>query len=79
MSGLVKLRERQGDTQRHILELSPVHTRPEQPRSLARLVVWKVLLKDLAPRMRCSRCGKKAAEVVAAARPRLSGVPKNPH
>jgi hypothetical protein len=28
--------------------------------------------------MRCSRCGKKAAEVVAVARPRPRGVPKNP-
>jgi len=32
-----------------------------------------VLLKDLAPRMRCSRCGKKVAEVVAVARPRPRG------
>jgi hypothetical protein len=30
-------------------------------------------------RMRCSRCGRKAAEVVAVARPRPRGVPKNPH
>jgi hypothetical protein len=36
-------------------------------------------LKELALRMRCSRCGKKAAEVVAVARPRPRGVPKNPH
>jgi hypothetical protein len=43
----------------------------EIPRpSLARLAGWKVTLKELAARMRCSRCGKKAAEVVAVARPR---------
>jgi ribosomal protein L44E len=29
-------------------------------------------LKELALRMRCSRCGKKAAEVAAVARPALS-------
>ena len=33
--------------------------------ALARLVGWNVTLKELALRMRCSRCGKKAAEVVA--------------
>jgi hypothetical protein len=43
------------------------------PQALARIVGWKVLLKDLAPRMRCSRCGKKVAEVVAVARPRPRG------
>ena len=41
-----------------------------EPEALARVVGWKVTLKELAPRMRCSRCGKKAAEVVAVARPR---------
>ena len=46
-----------------------------EPEGLARLVGWKVTLKELALRMRCSRCGKKAAEAVAVARPR--GVPKN--
>ena len=50
-----------------------------QPQALARLVGWKMTLKELALRMRCSQCGKKAAEVVAVARPRLCGVPKNPH
>jgi len=49
------------------------------PQSLARLVGWKVALKELAPRMRSSSCGKKAADVVAVARPRPRGVPKNPH
>jgi hypothetical protein len=34
---------------------------------------------ELAPRMRCSMCGRKAAEMVAVARPRPRGVPKNPH
>jgi hypothetical protein len=50
-----------------------------QPQALARLVGWRKTLKELALRMRCSRCGKKAAEVVAVARPRPRGVPKNPH
>ena len=38
-----------------------------EPEALARLVGWKVTLRELALRMRCSRCGKKAAEVVAVA------------
>jgi hypothetical protein len=50
-----------------------------EPEALARLVGWKVTLKELAQRMRCSRCGRRAAEVVAVARPRPRGVPKNPH
>ena len=31
------------------------------------MVGWEMTLKELALRMRCSRCGKKAAEVVAVA------------
>lgn len=50
-----------------------------EPQALARLAGWKVTLKELALRMRCSRCGKKAAEVVAVAKPQPRGVPKNPH
>jgi hypothetical protein len=38
-----------------------------EPEALARLVGWSTTLRALAPRMRCSRCGKKAAEVVAVA------------
>jgi hypothetical protein len=49
------------------------------PEALARLVDWSTTLKELAPRMRCSRCGKKAAEVVAVARPRPRSVPENQH
>jgi hypothetical protein len=49
------------------------------PESLARLVGWSMTLEQLAQRMRCLQCGKKAAEVVAVARPRLRGMPKNPH
>ena len=41
-----------------------------QPQALARLVGWKMTLRELALRMRCSQCGKKAAEVIAIARPR---------
>ena len=44
-----------------------------QPQALARLVGWKVTLKELAPRMRCSRCGTKGAEVVAISIPRIRG------
>jgi len=50
-----------------------------EPEALARLVGWSMTLKECAMRMRCSQCGKKAAEVVAVARPRPRGVPKNPH
>jgi hypothetical protein len=39
-----------------------------EPQALARLVGWRITLKDLAVWMRCSKCGKKAAEVVAVAR-----------
>jgi hypothetical protein len=40
------------------------------PEALARLVGWKATPEELAQRMRCSQCGKKAAEVVAVAKPR---------
>jgi hypothetical protein len=50
-----------------------------EPEALARLVGWKTTLKELAQRMRCSRCWKKGAEVVAVARPGPRGVPNNPH
>jgi hypothetical protein len=49
-----------------------------EPEALARLVGWSVTLRELALPMQCSGCGKKAAEVVAVARPRPRGVPKNP-
>jgi hypothetical protein len=49
-----------------------------QPQALARLVGWKVTLKELALRMRCSQCGKKAAGVVAVAKPRFSGALRSP-
>ena len=45
------------------------------PEALARLVGWSMTLEELARRMRCSQCGKKAAEVVAVARPRPRGWP----
>jgi hypothetical protein len=49
------------------------------PEALARLVGWSATLEELPHRMRCSQCGKNAAEVVAVARPRPQGsVPKNP-
>lgn len=48
------------------------------PQTLARRVGWSMTLKDLAPRLRYSQCGKKAAEVVAVAKPRPRGIPKNP-
>ena len=43
-----------------------------EPEALARLVGWQMTLKELALRMRCSRCGKKAAEAVAVARPQAA-------
>jgi hypothetical protein len=45
-----------------------------EPEALARLVGWSTTLKALAPRLRCSHCGKKTAEVVAVARPRAVGM-----
>ena len=50
-----------------------------EPEALARLVGWSVTLAALAPRLRCSQCGRKDAEVVAVARPRPRGAPKIPH
>lgn len=44
------------------------------PEMLAKRVPWTTTLEELAGRMRCSQCGKKAAEVVAVARPRPRGV-----
>ena len=41
--------------------------------TLARLVGWSMTLEKVAQRMRFSQCGKKAAEVVAVARPRPRG------
>ena len=49
-----------------------------EPEALARLVGWSMTLEALAPRLRCSQCGKKAAEVVAVAKPRPRGTPKEP-
>jgi hypothetical protein len=49
------------------------------PDSCCFLVGWKTTLEALAPRLRCSQCGRKDAEVVAVARPRPRGIPKNPH
>jgi hypothetical protein len=40
--------------------------------ALVRLVGWMVTLKELALWMRCSRCGRKAAEMVAVARPQAA-------
>jgi hypothetical protein len=50
-----------------------------EPEVLARFVGWSTTLQALARRLRCSHCGKRAAEVIAVARPRPRGVPKNPH
>jgi hypothetical protein len=49
-----------------------------EPETLARIAGRSVTLAKLASRMRCCNCGKKVAEVVAVARPRPQGVPKNP-
>jgi hypothetical protein len=50
-------------------------SREIEPEALARLVGWSMTLEALASRLRCSQCGKKAAEVAAVARPRPRGVP----
>jgi hypothetical protein len=50
-----------------------------EPEALARLVGWSTTLKALVPRLRCSQCGRKDAEVVAVAGPRPRGIPANPH
>jgi hypothetical protein len=50
-----------------------------EPEALARVAGRSVTLEKLATRTRCSQCGKKAAEVVAVARPRQRGVTKNQH
>ena len=44
-----------------------------EPEALARIAGRSVTLAALAQRMRCSLCGRKVAEVVAVARPRLRG------
>ena len=49
-----------------------------EPEALARLVGWSMTLEALAPRMRCSKSGAKAAEIVAVPIPRPREVPKNP-
>ena len=48
-----------------------------EPEALARLVGWLTTLAALTPWRRCSKCGKKAAEVVAVARARPRGVLEN--
>jgi hypothetical protein len=45
-----------------------------EPEALARLVGWATTLEALALRLRCSQSGKKAAEVVAVARPGPRGI-----
>jgi hypothetical protein len=49
-----------------------------EPEALARIAGGSMTFAALAGRMRCSQCGKKVAELVAVARPRLRRVPKNP-
>jgi hypothetical protein len=48
-----------------------------EPEALARIAGRSVTLAALSQRMRCLQCGKKIAEVVAVARPRPRGSPKN--
>ena len=49
-----------------------------EPEALVRIAGKSVTLAVLSTRMRCSQCGKKVAEVVAVARPRLRRDPGNP-
>src|SRR6516162_7383232 len=55
--------------------------RPSHPLGVERSRATRslLLLLRVSSRMRCSRCGNNAAEVVAVARPRPRGIPKNPH
>jgi DNA-directed RNA polymerase subunit RPC12/RpoP len=55
------------------------YSRLINPEALAPRVEWEAPLESLKDRMRCSQCGKKAADVVAVSEPRPRGVPKNPH
>ena len=50
-----------------------------EPEALARIARRSATLAALAQRMRCSQCGKKVAEMVAVARPRPRGMPRDPH
>jgi hypothetical protein len=54
-------------------------SRHVEPTALARIARCSVTLAALAQRMRCSQCAKKAAELVAVARPRPRSAPKNAH
>jgi hypothetical protein len=54
------------------------YTRWFKPLELARRFGWEATLESLQPRMKCSKCGRKDAQVTAVAEPRPRGVPKNP-
>jgi hypothetical protein len=54
-------------------------SREVTPEALARIAGWSASLDSLGPRMRCSRCGQKGAQLTAVAVPRPRGIPKNPH
>jgi hypothetical protein len=45
-----------------------------EPEALARIAGRSATFAQLATQMRCSKCGKKAAEVVVVAKPRPRGV-----
>jgi hypothetical protein len=78
LTHIQKLDDRFGDfTVRVICDCGFV--REIEPEALARMVGWSVTLKDLALRMRCSQCGRKSSQVLAFAKPRPRGTPKNPH
>jgi hypothetical protein len=53
--------------------------REVEPAALARIAGWSATFEELGPRMRCSRCGHKGAQLTAVAVPRPRGIPKNPH
>lgn len=55
------------------------HARSAEPRTLGRLCGWDALLKDVARRLRCSKCGAKGGSLTALAltKPRgYSSLPK---
>ncbi|MGA2776831.1 MAG: hypothetical protein ABSF94_04685 [Steroidobacteraceae bacterium] len=41
------------------------HERKADPHMLSRLCGWDARIADIAPRLRCSKCGKKACTVRA--------------
>ena len=54
------------------------HAREVAPAQLASRVGWNAELAAVIPRLKCSRCGKKAIDVAIAFRRKPRGWSKNP-